>query len=279
MPDIAFVNGTFLPLEKATVSVEDRGFQFADGVYELVRVYRGVPFRWPEHLARLERSAEALGLTLPFDASRWVALIAEAVPRSGYADAKVYIQVTRGAAPRDHSYHAQLQPTVVVTVRALTSPPEALYAAGADIITVADLRWGRCDIKSISLLANVLAKQQAHNSGAFEAVFVRDGFVLEGSTSNVMAVVASTLVTPPESPLLLSGVTRLLTLQLAREAGISLAERPLTESELYNAEELFLTSTTMEIMPVVRVNGRRIAAGLPGPHTKNLTARFRKLHA
>ena len=279
MPDIAFANGVFLPLAEATVSVEDRGFQFGDGVYELLRVYRRVPLRPLDHLARLERSARALGIALPFDTARWMSVITEAVHRSDYSEAKVYIQVTRGVAPRDHTYSATLVPTVIITVRALAPPVESLYTDGTDVVTVPDLRWGRCDIKSVNLLANVLAKQQARNAGAFEAVFVRDGFVLEGATSNVMAVHGGSLVTPPEGPLLLSGVTRHLALQLAREAGISLAERPLQETDLYTAGEVFLTGTTIEILPVIRINGRCIGGGFPGPITKELMARFRKLHA
>ena len=279
MPDIGFVNGVFLPLADATVSVEDRGFQFGDGVYELLRVYGGVPFRSLDHLARLERSARALGIVLPFDTTRWITVITEGVERSGYSEAKVYIQVTRGVAPRDHTYNAMLAPTVVMTVRAMVPPAEELYAGGAGIVTVPDLRWGRCDIKSISLLANVLAKQQARNAGAFEAVFVRDGFVLEGATSNVMTVHGGSLITPPEGPLLLSGVTRQMALQLSREAGLSLTERPLKETDLFTAEEVLLTGTTIEILPVVRVNGRCIAAGRPGPTTMELMTRFQKLHA
>lgn len=279
MPDIAFVNGVFLPLAQATVPVEDRGFQFGDGVYELLRVYGGVPFRSAEHLARLARSARALDIVLPFDTVRWTAVVMEAVERSGYPEAKVYIQVTRGVAPRDHTYSTGLAPTVVITVRAMSPPAEALYTEGADVVLVSDLRWDRCDIKSISLLANVLAKQQARKAGAFEAVFVRDGFVLEGATSNIMVVNESRLITPPEGPLLLSGVTRVVVVQLARDAGLSVAERPLTESEVYNADEVFLTGTTIELLPVVRIDGRRIGGGLPGPTTQDLLARFRKLHA
>jgi D-alanine transaminase len=279
MPDIAFANGVFLPLAEATVSVEDRGYQFGDGVYELLRVYGGVPLRPLDHLARLERSARALGIALPFDTARWTSVITEAVDRSNYPEAKVYIQVTRGVAPRDHTYSATLVPTVIITVQAMAPPVESLYTDGTDVVTVPDLRWGRCDIKSINLLANVLAKQQARNARAFEAVFVRDGFVLEGATSNVMAVHRGSLVTPPEGPLLLSGVTRHLTLQLAREAGISIAERPLTEADLYTAAEVLLTGTTIEILPVGRINGRCIGEGFPGPITKELMARFRKLRA
>jgi D-alanine transaminase len=279
MPDIAFVNGAFLPFVDATVSIDDRGFQFGDGVYEVVRVYRGIPFRPVEHLARLERSARALDIVLPFNSGRWTDLITDAVQRSGYSEAKIYIQVTRGVAPRDHSYSGSLAPTVVITVRSLLPPADGLYRHGVDVITVADLRWGRCDIKCISLLANVLAKQQAVNEGVFEALFVRDGFVLEGATSNVMMIQKGRLITPPEGPLLLSGVTRLVALQLARESGVSVEQRPVTETELYSAEEVLLTGTIIEILPVVRVNARRIGTGSPGPMTSEFIARFRKLYA
>ena len=279
MPDIAFVNGTFLPFVDATVSIDDRGFQFGDGVYEVIRLYRGVPFRHVEHLTRLERSARALDIALPFNSARWTELITDAVQRSGYQEAKIYIQVTRGVAARDHSYSPSLTPTVVITVRSLVPPADGLYRHGVDVITVTDLRWGRCDIKCTSLLTNVLAKQQAVNKGVFEALFVREGYVLEGSTSNVMIIQKGRLVTPPEGPLLLSGVTRLVALQLAGECGISIEQRPVQETELYSAEEVFLTGTIIEILPVARVNTRQIGTGLPGPITSELIARFRKLYA
>ncbi len=161
VPEIAFVNDVFLPLSEARVSVEDRGFQFGDGVYELLRVYAGSPFRLTEHLGRLEQSARAIGISLPYSLDRWSAVITEAVSRSGYPEAKVYIQVTRGVAPRDHVPAGPVTPTVVVTVRAMAPPSSDLYATGADVVTVADIRWARCNIKTIGLLANVLAKQQA----------------------------------------------------------------------------------------------------------------------
>lgn len=274
MPDVAYVNGAFMPLSEARVSVEDRGFQFGDGVYELLRVYAGRPYRPMEHLARLERSAGALGFPLPYPRERWLALIDEAVARSGYIEGKVYIQVTRGAAPRDHAVGGPLSPTVVLTVRAYTPGEAALYAAGANVVTVPDIRWGRCDIKSVCLLANVLAKQQARDAGAFEALFVRDGWVLEGATSNVMVVKDRRVLTPPEGPYLLSGITRQVTLAVAQKAGIPVSELPLREADLYAADEVFLTGTTIEVLPVARVDGRRIGGGAPGPVTRSLMARF-----
>ena len=279
MPEIAFVDDRFMPLSEARVSVEDRGFQFGDGVYELLRAYGGRLFRPLEHLARLERSAGALGIPLPYPRDRWMAVLSEAVARSRYAEAKVYIQVTRGVAPRDHAPPKGVAPTVVVTVRAFVGPAPELYTRGADVITVPDIRWARCDIKSIGLLANVLAKQQARESGVFEALFVRDGFALEGSTSNVVVIKAGVLLTPPEGPLLLSGVTRQVTLELAQEAGIPVKEQAVTEADLYACDELFLTSTTVELLPVAQVNGRPIGPGVPGPVTSLLSARFDSLHS
>jgi D-alanine transaminase len=276
VPEIAFVNDAFMSLSEARVSVEDRGFQFGDGVYELLRVYAGAPFHLAEHLERLEQSARAIGIPLSYTRDRWTAVIFEAILRSGFPEAKVYIQVTRGVAPRDHVPTGPVTPTVVVTVRAIAPPASELCANGADVVTVPDLRWARCNIKSIGLLANVLAKQQAQERGAFEALFVRDGYVLEGATSNVLIVKNRCLVTPPEGPLLLSGVTRKVVLGLAQEAGMAVKEQPVTEAELYAADEVFLTGTTIEVLPVARVNGRPIGAGTPGPVTKLVMARFRE---
>lgn len=278
MPDIAFVNDVFMPLSEARVSVEDRGFQFGDGVYELLRVYAGTPFQPSQHVARLARSAAALGISLPYDSTRWVTLIIEAVARSGYLSAKVYIQLTRGAGAREHAFGGPLTPTVVMTVRALDASDGVLYASGASVITVPDIRWARCDIKSVCLLANVLAKQQARDAGASEALFVRDGCVWEGATSNVMIVQSGTPMTPPEGPWLLSGVTRQEVLSLARAAGIPVKEARITEAELFDADEVFLTGTTIEVLPVVRINDRPVGTGAPGPMTRLLMAGFGDAH-
>jgi len=276
VPEIAFVNDVFMPLSEARVSVEDRGFQFGDGIYELLRVYAGVPFHLTEHLGRLEQSARAIGIPVPYSRDRWAAVISEAVSRSGFQEAKVYIQVTRGVAPRDHVPAGALTPTVVITVRAMAPPAAELYARGADVVTVSDSRWARCNIKSIGLLANVLAKQQARDAGAVEALFVRDGYVLEGATSNLIIIKSRCLVTPPEGPLLLSGVTRKVVLGLAQEAGVAVKEQPVAEDELYGADEIVLTGTTIEVLPIARVNGRPVGSGAPGPVARLLMARFRE---
>jgi D-alanine transaminase len=274
MPDIGFINGTFMPLAQAMVSVEDRGYQFGDGIYEVLRTYRGVPFQLDAHLERLSRSARGIELPEAYDKSQWGRYIEEGIARGGYADSKVYVQVTRGVAPRDHAFPAAAQPTAVMTIREMRPLAPALAAAGVHVITLPDLRWGRCDIKTINLLPNLLARQQANRRGTYEAILHRDDSVTEGSVSNVMIVLNGTLATPPESSCILSGVTRAVVLDLARKDGVEVRERALSLRELRAADEVFLTGTTVEVLPVVRVDDLEIGGGKPGPVTKRLRALF-----
>lgn len=266
-----------MPLADARVPVEDRGYQFADGVYEVIRTYHGVPFQLDAHLLRLERSAQAIALTLPFSASDWRAYVREGIRLAGYPECKVYIQLTRGVAPRDHSFPPHIPPTAVMTVRPMNGLSPRLRATGVDVVTVDDIRWGRCDIKSISLLANVLARQQATDAGAFEAIFIRNGEVTEGAVSNVMIVRSGVLVTPAPGPRILSGVTRAVALDLARKEGIAVEERSVSADELRAAREIFLTGTTVEILPVVRLDKAPVGSARPGEVTTLLSARFRGL--
>ncbi len=277
MPDIGFVNGRFMPLAEATIPVEDRGYQFGDGIYEVIRTYRGVPFQLEAHVARLEQSAKAIELPLPCRTSEWSRYVGEGLRLAEYPECKVYIQLTRGVAPRDHLFPAHASATVVMTVRNMPEPDQSMYDAGVEVITVEDLRWGRCDIKTINLLPNVLARQLAREAGAFEAILVRDGEVTEGAVSNVMMVRAGVLVTPPAGPRILSGVTRGVVLDLARKGGMAVEERTLTVDELRTAEEVFLTGTTVEVLPAVRVDRAPVGAGRPGELTRLLSARFRSL--
>ncbi len=274
MPEIGFLNGRFRPLADTVVSVEDRGFQFGDGVYEVIRTYGGVPFQLDAHLARLEQSARAIELPNPFRPQEWKSHIKEGLRLAGYPESKIYIQLTRGVAPREHAFPASASPTVVMTVREMRQPDEALRLQGVAVITVEDLRWGRCEVKSLNLLPNVLARQQAQRAGVFEALFVRNGQVFEGATSNVFVVRDGTLITPPEGERILSGVTRSVILELARKEGCSVRERPVLEEDLTHAEEILLTGTTIEIMPVTRVNGKAVANGKPGTLTLLLNSRF-----
>jgi D-alanine transaminase len=277
MPDIGFVNGRFTLLEEAVVSIEDRGFQFGDGVYEVIRTYRGQPFQLEAHLVRLERSAKAIDLPFPWDLPQWVAYVREGIARAGYRESKVYIQLTRGSAPREHAFPTAVKPTVVMTVREMMPMDPVQMARGVAAMTVEDCRWSRCDIKSVNLLPNVLARQRAKQAGAFEALFVRDGLVTEGAGSNVMVVKDGQLVTAPVGEWILSGVTRTLVLELARKEGLPVDERFVTRDELLAADEVFLTSTTIEVLPIIRVDGKRVGSGKPGPVTLRLQAAFHRL--
>lgn len=274
MPDVAFINGRFLPWKDATVSIDDRGFQFGDGVYEVVRTYRGAPFELAAHLDRLNRSAHELRLAQPYSRTQWTQWIQQGLSLAGYQEAKVYIQITRGTAPRDHAFPIEVQPTVVMTVRELHPLSLEIRRIGAGACTYEDLRWGRCDIKSLNLLGNVLAREEAKKAGVFEAILVKDGMVTEGSLSNVMAVQSGTIVTAPDGPRILSGVTRTVVLGLAKKEQIRVEERFLSVDALYAADEVFLTGTTIEVLGVIRIDGRTIGSGQPGPVTKTLAARW-----
>jgi D-alanine transaminase len=276
MPNIGFVNGQFMPLEEARVSVEDRGYQFADGVYEVLRTYRGVPFQFEAHVQRLERSASAIGLAMPYSNPQWSEYVAEGLRRGRFEESKIYLQLTRGEAPRDHVFPASTAPTAVMTVREMHGLDASLHARGVSAMVMDDVRWGRCDIKSTNLLANVMAKQRARAAGAFEAIFVRNGRVTEGAVSNVMAVSQGRLITANETERILSGVTRAIVLGLARKAGIPVEERELTVEELRDADEVFLTGTTLELLPVVRLDGALVGTGQPGPCTGLLHRQFKE---
>ncbi len=274
MPEIAFVNGRFVPWHEAVVSIDDRGFQFGDGVYEVIRTYKGQPFRVDAHLERLARSSEQLKLPSSFTPSQWMDWIRQGLDLAQYSEAKVYIQVTRGAAPRDHAFPHGATPTTVMTIRPLHPVPEEIRTSGVTSCTCDDLRWGRCDIKSVNLLANVLAREEARHSGVFEAILVKEGLVTEGSVSNVMAVHGGTLRTAPEGARILSGVTRAVVLELARREGIPVEERFLSVESLYRSDEVFITGTTVEVLGVVEVDGRRIGDGSVGTITKLLSSKW-----
>jgi D-alanine transaminase len=274
VPNVAFINGAFMPLAEAKVSIEDRGFQFGDGVYEVIRTYKGCPFSIEAHLARLDRSAAALDLTQPYSRAEWTCHILEGVKRAAYPEAKIYLQITRGVAPRDHAYSDEATPTVVMTVREFHPLDRSVQATGVEAMTTEDIRWGRCDIKSVNLLANVLARQQVKQARVFEAILVNSGLVTEGAVSNVMVVQGGTVVTAPEGPRILSGVTRAIVLDLALSEGVPTQERFVSQSDLYTADEVFLTGTTVEVLAVIRVDGKVIGDGRPGPITQRLAASF-----
>lgn len=276
MPDVGFLNGRFLPLQDVVVSVEDRGFQFGDGVYEVVRTYQGAPFQLEAHLFRLERSAAALSLPQPFPNVSWAAYIAEGLRMADYSESKLYLQLTRGVAPRNHVFPHHVSPTAVMTIQELHPLEDVRYTSGVRAITFKDLRWGRCDIKSLNLLPNVLAKQRAQEAGAFEAIFIRRGRVTEGAASNIFLVVQGMLITPVEGPFILSGITRKVVIELAQDTGITVEERSVRVHELFQADEVFITGTTIEVLAITELDGRRIGKGRPGSLTLWLREMFRK---
>lgn len=274
MPDVGFLNGRFMPLDQLMVPVEDRGYQFGDGVYEVIRTYRGQPFQTEAHLSRLDRSASAIELPSPYRADQWRAWIHEGIQRAGYPESKIYIQLTRGVAPRDHAFPPQAVPTAVMTVRQMFELNPTMRSGGVEVMTLDDLRWARCDIKSLNLLGNVMARQRAKTTGAFEAVFVREGVITEGAVSNVMVVRKGVVITAPEDHRILAGVTRRLVLDLARKHGLPVEEQAISVEEFRQADEIFLTGTTVEVLPVVRVDGAAIKGGRPGPLTVRLSEWF-----
>ncbi len=276
---IVYLSGRFCDLREAMVPVTDRGLLFGDGIYEVYRVYGGRPFRMKEHLERLRRSAGEVRLPLP--EVDWAGLHDELTERNGLrgVDATVYIQLTRGAPEgRGHAFPpAGTPPTLLVMARAFTEPAADLYGAGVTVVTRPDIRWGRCDIKSVNLLPNVLANQEAVEARAWEAVFVRDGVVTEGTHTNVFAVLGGRVTTHPEGPRILSGITRAVVLEAARAGGLSVDEAPIALDAFRAAGEVFLVGTTVEVMPVARVDGNAVGAGRPGPVAAGLRRVLRAL--
>jgi len=262
---IAYLNGTFLPLEEARVSILDRGFQFADGVYELIPIYAGWPFRLQAHLTRLERSLAEIGLGAPLPRPELAANVAELIRRNAPGDGKVYIQITRGAAERDHAFPSDSRATVVMTCAPAEPIPETWLTDGIAAITAEDIRWARCDIKSIALLPNVMLRQRAAESGALEGIWLHQGHVTEGAASNVFAVIGGEARTPPDGWRVLPGITRDVVLELAEEEGLPVRTGPVTEQELKTAEAVWTTSSTKEVLPVTRLDGHPIGADRPDP--------------
>jgi D-alanine transaminase len=263
-PALVYLNGAYLPPDQAQVSAFDRGFIFADGVYEVIPVYGGRPFRLAHHLARLDNSLAGIRLPNPLSTRDWQAVFTRLVETSGGGDQSIYLQVTRGRAERDHAFPKQATPTVFAYSQKLKTPEPAQLVAGVAAITVPDIRWQRCDIKAIALLPNVLMRQQAIEQGAAEAILIRDGLMTEGSASNIFVVVNGSLVTPPKGAYILPGVTRDLVLELAHTHRIPCAERDVGEAELRAAGEIMLSSSIKELLPITQLDGRPVGTGKPG---------------
>ena len=274
MSELIWINGEISPMAEATIGVEDRGFQFADGVYEVVRIYSGRPFALTEHLERLERSAGGIVLSLPMDAAKLKTEIEQFITRVGPTDAMLYLQLTRGVAGRNHAFPTQSQATLLFYVRELPPVAKPGEGNGTKLMTVPDERWRRCWIKSIALLPNVLAKNVALAAGADEAAFVENGLVSECSASNLFLIKDNQLITAPVGSNVLPGITRMLLLKLAPETGLEVVERPVQLPELFSAAEVFITSTIRELSWVSRVDGRSIGEGRCGAVTASLHREF-----
>ncbi|HET9149872.1 MAG TPA: D-amino-acid transaminase [Alphaproteobacteria bacterium] len=270
------MNGRYARAAEAAIHIEDRGYQFADGVYEVVAVVNGILVDEKPHMARLERSLNELAIGWPIAPRALRHVISEVVRRNRIDAGMVYIQITRGVAPRDHGFPSQVGPALVVTARRLAPQKTELAERGVSVVTIPDIRWRRCDIKSVSLLPNVLGKQQAKNAGAYEAWQVDgNGVVTEGTSTNAWIVdTDGAIVTHPADHAILGGITREAVLEIARAAGMKVIERPFTAADVLAAREAFLTSTTAAVLPVVSIDGHAIGNGHPGLTTTELRRRY-----
>lgn len=275
MPELAYVNGKIMPIVEAFVPIEDRGYQFGDAVYEYITSLNRRPFLLDEHLARLKRSMSELSFPL-VDMEMIRIAVLEMFDKGDYDNGDVYIQISRGVAPRDHAFPESNGIQFIMTVRETKRYPDEVHAKGIKAITVEDQRWGRCDIKTVQLLYNALAKQKALDSGAYDAIFVGpDNVVREGTSSNLFIIADQTVITHPLTPNILPGITRACLLQICKERSIPFQERFFDTSELYAANEAFLSGTTTEVLPLIEIDGHTIGKGLIGPVSKKLLTALR----
>ena len=269
---IAHFNGKLVPLDEISISPLDRGFIFGDGVYEVIPVYDGVPLRAREHFERLQRSMDEIHLVNPHTVDEWMRLTAELL-RHHKGDQAVYIQVTRGAPQkRDHVIPKGLQPTVFMMSNPMSTPSREAVENGVACVSSRDFRWEKCHVKSTSLLGNVLARQVSADVGATETILFRDGHLTEASSSNVFVVKNGVVAAPPRDNLILMGITYDLVMQLAREGAVKLEQRPVTEAQVRDADEIWLSSSTKEVLAVTTLDGKPVGSGKPGPL-------FRRMHA
>lgn len=262
-----YLNGKFMPIEEACIPVLDRGFIFGDGVYEVIPVYSYRGFRLPEHLRRLQHSLDGIHLPNPYNDEEWTKLINELIARNTGEDQYLYLHITRGVAKRDHAFpKPPVVPTVFMMSNPLTMPPAELLQSGVGAVTAQDNRWLRCDIKSIALLPNVLLRQMAVDAGCAETILIRDDeFMTEGSASNIFAVKNGTLLAPPKDHFMLPGITYDVVLEIAADHGIPYQIRKVAKEELFNADEILLTSSTKEVLAITRLDGQPVGQGKPGP--------------
>jgi D-alanine transaminase len=281
-PDlVVYLNGEYGALAEARISVLDRGFIYGDGVYEVIPIYARQPFRMPQHLKRLQHSLDGIRLANPHNEQQWDALIRELAAKQPFADQALYLQVTRGVAKRDHAFPPGVPPTVFMMSNPLALPTREQVEVGVAVITAEDNRWHRCDLKTTSLIGNVLMRQLAVDRNAVETVMFRDGLLTEASASNVLIVAGGTVLAPPKDNLILPGITYDATLEIARDAGIPVDLRKVTRKEALAADEMWLSSSTKEVLAVTRIDGTPFRDGAPGPVFRRVWRAFqeRKPHA
>lgn len=270
----AILNGDLIDRSEAKVDIEDRGYQFGDGVYEVIRVYNGKMFTLKEHLNRFVRSSESIGIAIPYTAEHLTEMLKGLIVKNNLQTGIIYMQITRGAAPRNHAFPAgNVIPTLVAYTKELNRPVGNLKSGVTTILTE-DIRWLRCDIKSLNLLGNLLAKQKASEKGCFEAIQHRGNEVTEGSSSNIFIVKNGVIITHESNHFILKGISKDVILQICSEKGLPVEERTFSLAELEQADEVFLSSTTAEVMPIVEINGNKINGGAVGPLTRKLQELF-----
>ena len=275
-----FVNGRWLAPEDASVSVMDRGFLFGDGVYEVIPVYSRQPFRLEQHLARLQQSLDGIQLANPHRLEEWIAFVMQLAREAEWEDQSIYIQVTRGPmAVRNHAFPKQVTPTVVLLAEPMITPPDAQRLQGIAAVSAADIRWLRCDLKATSLLANCLLRQMAVSAGCVETVLFRDGFLTEGSASSIFVIRNGTLLAPIKNHLMLPGITYDVVLELADRHGLPFQVRDVTEAETRAADELWMCSSTKEVLPIVTLDGREVGNGRPGTRFAQMYAWYQEFKA
>ncbi len=278
MQNLAWIDGTFIDLAEAKVPLEDRGYLLGDGVYEVTRVYNCRPFYLTAHLERLQRSADAIRIAIPYTKPEIEQAVGELINKSGFCEGYIYMQVTRGSAKRDHLFPADTPSSMTMYTRELDALLPAESVAPIKCITLPDERWLNCHIKTVNLLPNLLARQKASEAGAVEAILYRPGdLVTEGTRSNVFAVIDGMVRTHPTTNLILPGVTRSIVLSILNELTIAYSETAFTLQELKKASEVWITSTTMEVNPVAEIDGYPLSGTVPGPVCAQLMEKFREI--
>ncbi len=279
---IVYLHNSFIPLTEAKVSVLDRGFIFGDAIYEVIPVFCGKMFRFEEHLSRLNNSLNSVKIPNPYSSEKWLAILQELIAKNSSDNESqikseplsIYLQITRGVAPRNHIFPDNIKPTVFISANPLATIETSVLKKGVAVVTMDDIRWQYCQIKTTSLIANILLRQQAAEQNAVEAVLIKDGHVTEGAASNIFIVKDTIIYTPPKTNCVLPGITRDLVVEIATELKLDIREEAIPQQLLNNADEVWLTSSMKDILPVTKMDNNNVGTGLPGPMWNKLHQAF-----